>query len=388
MAKQYERLFPTGEEFSRWIPGLIACIVFAWLMVNLKGYVGHNLSDDFFLNKYHLNSDVLYLLIVGIIIRNTVGIASSMQDGVNIARAIIKPGIILLGAHYMWGDVIKAGGPALVLVILFVMGTAAVIMIAGKKFGVPDGLAGLMGAGVGICGVSAIVATTPVVRSKPRDMFYAIATILLFGALLLFALPAIQAIMQMPSPQAGAWSATAILNTAQLTAASKMYDQMAVGNNVETWGENAALLSATIVNIARVIFIPIVVLFAIWFYIIRPAGGGAEAEEVSAWEVVRDKFPVFVLGFFAIVILNSVGVFGTAEQLGKRSPAAEVFGDTLMDWFFAVGFAGIGLNISLAAMKKAGGMALAIGVLAAIGKAVLALLVILAFGPQAFYIAA
>lgn len=385
MAKHYERLFPTGEELKGWLPGLIVCMIFAWLMVNLSGFVGDYFSDDFFLNKYHLNSSVLYLLIIGIVIRNTVGITSSMQNGVNISRGIIKPGIVLLGAHYMWGDVIEAGGPALLLVILFVMGTAVSIMLLGKKFGVPDGLAGIMGAGVGICGVSAIVATTPVVRSRPRDMFYAIATILLFGALLLFALPATAAMMGLPSPQAGAWSATAILNTAQLTAAAQMYDQMAVGNNVEQWGEQAALLSATIVNIARVIFIPIIVLFAIWFYIIRPTGGGEEAEKVDVWGVVRDKFPVFVLGFFAIVLLNSIGVFGEHE-LGERSPWADLLGDTLMDWFFAVGFAGIGLNISLSAMKKAGGTALVIGIAAALTKAVLSLIVILAIGPEAFHI--
>ena len=41
----------------------------------------------------------------------------------------------------------------------------------------PHGLGGIMGAGTGVCGVSAIIATAPVVGAKPRDMAYAIGTI-------------------------------------------------------------------------------------------------------------------------------------------------------------------------------------------------------------------
>jgi uncharacterized integral membrane protein (TIGR00698 family) len=368
-------LFPSGSEFSGWLPGLIVCIIFAWLVINFTAVV-KGLGKGFFLNKYHINSYVLYLLIAGMIIRNTVGIPKSLQNGVNISRAIIKPGIILLGAHYMWGQVIKAGVPAVTLVVLFVFGTALGVMVLSKKYGVPDSLAGLMGAGVGICGVSAIIATGPVVRARPQDLFYAIATILLFGTVMLFVLPAIGIALNMEPHIFGAWVATTILNTAQLTAAAALYDSA-----MQTGAGVPALVTATLINIARVIFIPIVVLFAIWFYIVRPAGEG----EVEVGKVVKEKFPVFVLGFFGVVILNSIGAFGQAEYVpGKvtRAPMSFLLGKVMMKWFFAVGFAGIGLNIVWEDMKKAGGAAFGIGVIAAIFKGLFSLAVIYAMGVE------
>ncbi len=375
---QYKRLWPTAEEFTGWLPGLIACIIFAVIAMNLESLVGSLAKSQggFWkvLKQSGFASYVIILLLGGMIIRNTVGIPKALQNGVNIARPIIKPGIILLGAHYMWGDVVRATGPAVLMVIAFVFGTAVLVMTLGKRFGVPDSLAGIMGAGVGICGVSAIIAMSPVVRSRPRDLFYAIATILLFGTVMLFTLPFIGRALGMTQEMFGAWVATAILNTAQLTAAAALYDSWFTGN--------AALLSATIVNIVRVVFIPIIVLFGIWFYIVRPAG--KEAGKVDIWGVIKEKFPVFVLGFFAVVILNSLGVFGTAEQLGKRSPLAQLLGKDLMKWFFAIGFAGIGLNIDVQQMKKAGGTAFVIGVVAALFKAGVSLLVILALGADFF----
>jgi uncharacterized integral membrane protein (TIGR00698 family) len=371
---QYKRLWPTAEEFMGWLPGLIACIIFAIIARNIEAWVKvmAKTSGGFWmvLKQSGFASYVIILLLGGMIIRNTVGIPKVLQNGVNISRPIIKPGIILLGAHYMWGDVVRATGPATLMVIIFVFGTAVMVMTLGKRFGVPDSLAGIMGAGVGICGVSAIIAMSPVVRSRPRDLFYAIATILLFGTVMLFTLPFIGKALGMTQEMFGAWVATAILNTAQLTAAAALYDSW--------FGGNAALLSATIVNIVRVVFIPIIVLFGIWFYIVRPAQkAGTAGEKVDVFNVVKEKFPVFVLGFFAVVILNTFNVFG-----GKD--VAKLLGSDLMKWFFAIGFAGIGLNIDIEQMKKAGGTAFLIGVVAALFKAGVSLMVILALGADFF----
>ncbi|NOZ82726.1 MAG: hypothetical protein GXN98_02760 [Euryarchaeota archaeon] len=36
---QYERLFPTAREFRGWIPGLLACIAFAVVAMNIESLV-------------------------------------------------------------------------------------------------------------------------------------------------------------------------------------------------------------------------------------------------------------------------------------------------------------------------------------------------------------
>ncbi len=51
-------------------------------------------------------------------------------------------------------------------------------------------------------------------------------------------------------------------------------------------------------------------------------------------------------------------------------------------WFFAIGFAGIGLSISVDDMKEAGGEACTIGMVAALAKMVLGLGAVLIIGSQ------
>jgi uncharacterized integral membrane protein (TIGR00698 family) len=269
----------------------------------VNGKIGDRWSWATFLYVTCQFNYVAILLIGGIIIRNTIGVHKFFLTGIGIARPLIKPGIIILGVHYVWSDVIKVGGVGLVLTGLFIFGTAITVMYICKKLGVPDGLGGIMGAGTGICGVSAIIATAPVVRAKPRDMAYAIGTILLFGTIMLFALPYLGKFFNISQSQFGAWDAIAILNTAQLIAAAEWY------------GEGARD-TAVLINAARIMLIPFIVLYAVWFYDIK--GDSGTSQNMGMWTTIKDKFPVFILGFFALVLLNSfhVPVLGGPKMAG------------------------------------------------------------------------
>ncbi len=308
---------------------------------------------------------VALLLLGGMLVRNTVGLPKIFQAGTIAARPIIKPGIIILGAYYMWSDVLRVGAIGLVLVVVFVLGTQILISIWGKRANVDDGLNGVMGSGVGVCGVSAAVAVAPVVNAKPRDFFYAIGTILLFGTLCLFTFPYIGKALEMEDPVFGAWVGTAILNTAQLVAAA-------------TWYGHGSLLTANIINIVRVGFIPICVIWAIWYFVVRPArkAGEETGQKVSAVQVIREKFPIFVLGFFAMVTLNQLGFFDPVQR--------DMLGRDLLRIFFAIGFAGVGLNIAFDDLKKAGGKAFVIGFSAATLKAVIGAIAVMLIGAEAF----
>jgi uncharacterized membrane protein YadS len=307
---------------------------------------------------------VALLLLVGMLIRNTVGVPSIFQAGTVAARPIIKPGIVILGAYYLWSDVLRVGIIGLLLVVAFVLGTCIMISIWGRKGKVDDGLAGVMAAGAGVCGVSAAVAVAPVVNAKPRDFFYAIGTILLFGTLCLFTFPYIGQALGMSEPVFGAWVGTAILNTAQLVAAA-------------TWYGHQSLLTANIINIVRVGFIPVIVLWAIYFYVVRPAAKeGTGTQKLNALQVIKDKFPLFILGFFLMVTLNELGFFTQAHR--------DILGKDLLRIFFAIGFAGVGLNIAFGDLRKAGGKAFAIGFIAATLKAVLAAAAVMLIGADAF----
>jgi uncharacterized integral membrane protein (TIGR00698 family) len=411
-------LFVPG--WTKIIPGLIFCTVFAWIVMNIdhtlstyqkadaasqaipklqekldaasvKGNTEEVASIQKTIDKHQkalavvdgrvgarwawatlLYEDfqfkyVAILLIGGILIRNLFGVPEIFKAGIGAARPLIKPGIIILGVHYVWSDVVRVGGAGLILATVFIFGTAITVMWLSRRYGVSDGLGGIMGAGTGVCGVSAIIATAPVVGAKPRDMAYAIGTILLFGTAMLFIMPYLGHALGVSESQFGAWVAVAILNTAQLIAAAEWYGEEA---------RNTAVL----INAARIMLIPFIVVFAVWFYGLKDEG-----RRIGFWATMRAKFPVFILGFFVLIILNSVGLefFGGPKASGSPFWAM----NAVYKWFFAIGFAGIGLSISIDDMKKAGGKAFLIGSGAAMAKMVLGLIVVLLLGTELLRVA-
>ena len=78
------------------------------------------------------------------------------------------------------------------------------------------------------------------------------------------------------------------------------------------------------------------------------------------------------------IILNSFHLefFGGPKTQGTPFWAM----NAVYKWFFAVGFAGIGLSISIDDMKKAGGAAFLIGSGAATAKMILGLIAVLLVG--------
>jgi uncharacterized integral membrane protein (TIGR00698 family) len=326
------------------------------------GKVGQSWSWATFLYQKAQFKYVAMLLIGGILIRNIFGIPEIFKPGVAVGRPLIKPGIIILGVHYIWSDVLRVGGTGILLAAMFIFGTAITVMWLCRRFGVSDGLGGIMGAGTGVCGVSAIIATSPVVGAKPRDMAYAIGTILLFGTAMLFIMPYLGQALGISQSQFGTWAALAILNTAQLIAAAE-------------WYGDEARNTAVLINAARIMLIPLIVVFAVWFYGLKSKG-----QDIGFWSTMAKKFPVFILGFFVLILLNSLHLDGLGGPKTAGTPFWAM--NAVYKWFFAVGFAGIGLSISIDDMKKAGGVAFLIGSGAAMTKMILGLIAVLLIGRE------
>ena len=83
-----------------------------------------------------------------------------------------------------------------------------------------------------------------------------------------------------------------------------------------------------------------------------------------------DRDLVALLGFILMFALASTGAF-TSKMIPQ-------FRDWLT-WLFAFGLIGLGMQITLAAMRQAGGEPLVIGSVVGILKAVLSLIVVLLF---------
>lgn len=334
----------------------------AWLRTLPVTIYGKNL----FVDILHLNF-ITITIIAGMLIRNTVGTPLWAVEGVKLSRLFIKMGVILLGSLYTLKDLGKLGATAVVIMAVFVLVTALFVMWAGRRLNMDPATSVVLAAGCGVCGVSAIIAISPAVKAKTTDVAYSIATILAFGVACIFAFPIMGTLLGLTPHQFGVWVGTGILNSGQVLAATLAFDPGSAGN------PSQSLKTGEIFNVIRVIFLPFVVLLLAAVHCRMTGERGEEGSSLS----ILDKIPVFVFGFLAMALLTSMGVFGSTDPPSGRLLLIR----NLFMWFFSLGLTGLGMQISIDEMRKAGGMPLVVGVAAGVLKATGALLVVKLFIP-------
>src|ERR1051326_1448652 len=99
---------------------------------------------------------VLWAIVIGLLISNTVGVAAIFKPGVATYEFWLKTGIVLLGARFLLGDVLKLGSVSLVLVAIELALSIAFMTLLGRIFKLSPKLTSLLAVGSSICGVSAI----------------------------------------------------------------------------------------------------------------------------------------------------------------------------------------------------------------------------------------
>ena len=160
---------------------------------------------------------MLWAIVIGLVIRNTVGVPALFRPGVGTYEFWLKIGIVLLGARFLLGDLAKLGGFSLGLILIDMAVATAVILLVGHLFGLGGKLSTLLAVGTSICGVSAIIAGRGAIDADDEDSGYAIAAILALGAVALFSFPAIGHALALTDTQFGLWAGLAVDNTAETT---------------------------------------------------------------------------------------------------------------------------------------------------------------------------
>jgi len=184
-AKPAQRAF----DFFRVIPGV--------LLLAAIGYAGKLLEQNVgtYAKAHHWifpNIEyVLWAIVLGLAISNTVGVPAIFRAGVATYEFWLKVGIVLLGARFLLGDVLKLGGVSLALVAIEITGAIAFMTLLGRLFHLKPKLTTLLAVGSAVCGVSAIIATKGAIDADDEDSSFAIAAILALGALALFTFPLI-----------------------------------------------------------------------------------------------------------------------------------------------------------------------------------------------------
>jgi uncharacterized integral membrane protein (TIGR00698 family) len=170
---------------------------------------------------------VLWAIVIGLVIANTVGIPKIFEPGVATYEFWLKTGIVLLGSRFLLGDVLHLGGISLLLVAIAITLSLTFMHLLGRAFKLKPKLTSLLAIGSSICGVSAIIAAKPSIEADDEDASYAIAAILALGAISLFTFPLIGHSLHLSDKAYGLWTGLAVDNTAEATAAGALYSDAA-----------------------------------------------------------------------------------------------------------------------------------------------------------------
>lgn len=290
---------------------------------------------------------VLWAILLGLFIGNTLRLPSVFRPGLATYELWLKLGIVLVGAKFLFGDMLHLGGLSLVLVAIELVLSLSVMTLLGRIFKLPPKLTSLLAIGSSICGVTAIMAAQGAIDPEERDTSTAIAAILTLGALALFTFPAIGHALHMGQQSYGIWTGLAVDNTAEATVTGALY------------GDEAGRI-AILAKTARSSFIGFVVLAYAVYWASRGQAQHVEHKALFLWQ----KFPKFILGFVAISILATAGFF-SPSQLGSLG--------NLSKWAFLPAFAGVGLRTELRDLIHQGWRPILVGVLGEIFLATLTL---------------
>ncbi|WAL69405.1 putative sulfate exporter family transporter [Amycolatopsis cynarae] len=251
------------------------------------------------------------------------------------AKPVLQLSIVVLGTGLSLREVVRVGGGSLPVML----GTLAVALLGawalGRLLGVGGDARTLIGVGTGICGASAIAATTAVIGAAETEVAYAVGTIFTFNIAAVLLFPPLGHLLGMSPHAFGLWSGTAINDTSSVVAAAFAY-----GGDAGAYG--------IVVKLTRTLMIIPIVLVLALLSARRRAGGPARLREMPWRRIV----PVFLVGFVVAAGLDSAGLIPPGWH-----PALSGLGTFLI----TAALAGIGLSLRPADLRRAGPRPLVLG---------------------------
>ncbi|PWV60153.1 YeiH family protein [Plasticicumulans acidivorans] len=263
-------------------------------------------------------------ILLGILAGNTVfpRLATHCASGVDFARGpLLRLGIVLFGLKVSFQQIAGLGWQVVAIDACVVAGIFTLGWWLGTRlFGLDRETAMLVGAGSAICGAAAVLATEPVLKAPAHKVAVAVATVVIFGTLAMFAWPLAYPHLGLDERAYGVLAGSTIHEVAQVVVAGRAI------------GEQAAA-DAVIVKMMRVMLLAPFLLLLSW----RLAPAGERAQRVT--------IPWFAVLFIVASGVNSLGVLPAALKDGLL---------TLDTALLAMAMAALGLRTHAGALRQAG----------------------------------
>lgn len=268
------------------LPGLLVAVVIA-------------LASAFVANNYG-GPTLLYALLLGMAL-NHLAADATCRPGINFAaRPVLRLGVALLGARITVDQILALGPRPLVIVLLGVPLTIGLGLVLARVLGERRSFGALTGGAVAICGASAamaIAAVLPRREDSERQLIFTVIAVTSLSTLAMIVYPAVSRLLGLDDVAAGIFLGGTIHDVAQVVGAGYLLG--------ETAGD-----TATFTKLLRVaMLVPTVLILSL----VLARSGHADPEERPP------LLPGFLIGFLALVLVNSLGWVPEAVQSGMAS---------------------------------------------------------------------
>jgi len=273
-------------------------------------------------------------ILMGLAVSAIVPTRPSLRPGLRFTgKYVLQGSIVVLGLGLSLRQVVSIGVGSLPVLIGTLLSALTMAWLAGKALGLRRDVTTLIGVGTAICGASAIAATDAVIEADEADVSYAVTTIFLFNVVAVIAYPLLGHLAGLSQHAFGLLAGTAVNDTSSVVATTSGY-----GHQAATYG--------LVVKLTRTLaIIPVCIGLAAWRRgrVARPGTGpDAVPAEGPAW---RGVLPLFLLGFLAAVVVNSVGLVPASLHASLSRGAT---------FMITVALAAVGLSSGLGQIRKAG----------------------------------
>tara|TARA_B100000965_G_scaffold50890_1_gene37786 strand:- start:170 stop:1078 length:909 start_codon:yes stop_codon:yes gene_type:complete len=195
----------------------------------------------------------------------------------SVATNLLQAGIILIGLTISASTALEVTFKYFPYVSVFVLIIFFMGLLLADLFKIEKKLGILLASGTAICGATAMVAISPLIKAKSKDLLVALAIIFIFNTFAIGVLPLVGIKLSMSSESFGAWSSMAVHDTSSV-----------IGTAIAFGG--SALETATTLKLSRTIWlIPLIIILGIFYP-----------------NKSRVKFPIFISLFIAAIAVGSI----------------------------------------------------------------------------------
>jgi len=344
------------------VPGVLAAAVTVVVAMRVAAWLGASLLRAQGIDPSGRGSPISAIsiaVLLGMAVANLLPLPSLLMPGFDFAvKKLLRLGIILVGLKLSLVDVFTKGLLGIPVVAVVITVALLVSPRLARLLGVSTRLGTLTAAATGICGVTATLATAPVIGADDREVAYTVANVTLFGVIAMLVYPWLAHLFFADAPvSAGLFLGTAIHDTSQVMGAALSYR--------EVYSDETAFQVATITKLTRNVFL--VAIVPLLGFLHARSGGGATKEQQPA---LSELFPLFVLGFLAMAAVRTAGDYGYAATAGldaaEWSRLTKLLGESWATALLATAMASVGLSTNLRSFRALGLKPLWLGASAAL----------------------